>query len=211
MYAFLLVSAPVSLMALSAWFYTREERLHSPVHIFRGLVSALPMVFLWYLAGGIIPPNWGSGSLVFLYWWQFWLLPVLLTVPGWLIANGRAAGTELKATSLLSFLLPYLGVFCLGWMVFYWSMPFAAPVLVLPLLTVSSLILLAGCVELARWYGLPSGLVWALPYLAASLLGAWAYALLFWNRPAVGLLLAGFVAGGSTVGGIIILRRKYIA
>lgn len=208
MYAFLLAAAPLTLLALSAWFYSAEERQAGPIYIFKGLISSFPAVLLWLAFSLQIRPNWGSGSIIPLFWLQYWLLPQSLLVVTWLISNGFGSIANLKARTFLSFALPYTTTLLAASLVISWRLPFAPPSLALPLLTISGVLLLATCLELAAWHGLPSGLVWLLIYLAGSFLAAWAYALFFMRHELSASILTFVVSAAGIIFSLFVLHKR---
>lgn len=205
----MLASAPLLLLSLSAWFYTTEERKGNPSFIFKGMIGSFPAILLWLAITWLLKPVWGSASLVFYYWFKYFLLPVFLAAPVWGLANHWVSFRNFRSREILAFMLPYATAFLAVWMAQSWGTPFAAASLALPLLTLGAILALAGSLELCSWYGFPAGLSWLLVWVASGLLSAVAYSLFFLRYELAGLLLTLAVTAGGSVFGIIVLKRRF--
>ncbi len=206
MYAFSLMSMPLSFLVLAAWTFRPDTS--SNRSFARGALFGIPAVVIWSLAGPLYPSVWGSPLLILGFLARFWVLPFGLTTVAYAVSvgfSGLSRGLDYERT--VAFFAGSLSVFGIGHAVSSWGDPSRVYALVVPCLLVASAVAFPVLLEEAAKDGFPG----ALKYLALALAGfavaATGTALFFMRLEWLGMLVSALYGAGAVFVGLHRLRK----
>lgn len=206
MYAFALLSMPLSFMAVSAWFFGVGEK--SGRAFARGLLFGLPSVFVWILSRGLLAPVWGSPLLAIVFFARYWLLPFGLTTLAYVAAVGfSSVARNGEYDRLVSFFMGSLTVFGVAHAISSWGDRSSVFSIVLPCMLVATALAFPCLFEEAVKDGMPG----ALKPLALATLGcvvaAFGAAFFFMRLEWLGYLVSALYTSGAMALGLSRLLR----
>ncbi len=207
MYAFSLLSIPLTFLAISAWkFRGGGDTYRSFV---RGLIFGVPVIFLWSLLGPLFVPRWGSVLLPFSFLLRYWIVPLGLSVGAYGISAGFTGLTRgLDYERLVAFLFGSMTVVGIAQVVESWGLRDPAITLVLPALVASSLLSVPYFIEEAVKDGMPYAIGHFAVIFAGLLVASLAVSLFFLRLEWLGAIMTILICTGSSMIGLKRLSRR---
>jgi hypothetical protein len=207
MYAFSLLSIPLTFLSISAWkFRGGGDTYRSFV---RGLIFGVPVIFLWSLLRPVFAPRWGSILLPFSFLLRYWLVPLGLSVGAYGISAGFAGLTRgLDYERLVAFLFGSMTVVGIAQVVESWGLRDPAITLALPALVAASLLSVPYFIEEAVKDGMPYAVGHGAVIFGGLLVASLAASLFFLRLEWLGAIMTILFCTGSSMIGLQRLSRR---
>lgn len=200
MYAFAILSMPLSFFALAALTF-RSGTASYPTFV-KGSLAGIPAVLAWLLFKPLFAPAWGSWLLVLTFLFKYWVLPFGLATAAYAALAGfrnLSRGGDYESTT--AFFFGVLSVFGIAHTIESWGDPSRVYALLLPCLLAVSALAFPVPLEEAAKDGFPSASKHILLALAAFLVAALGAALFFLRFAWLGFAIAVlYMAGAGLVG-----------
>ncbi|MBU0928681.1 MAG: hypothetical protein KKA67_13085 [Spirochaetes bacterium] len=200
MYAFFILSMPLSFLVASAWALRSSEAVSRAFA--RGALFGIPAVLLWLLAAPAYSPVYGSPLLVVGFFLRYWLLPFGLTTAAYAAAVGfsrLARGDDYERC--VAFVAGSLTMFGIAHSISSWGDRSAVFTLAVPSMLAASASAFPALLEEAAKDGMPGALKQAAIALAGFAIAALAVSLFFMRLEWLGAVMTAlFTAGAAFLG-----------
>lgn len=207
MYAFSLLSMPLTFMAVSVWKFRGGGVAYRS--FVRGIIFGLPVLFLWSLLRPLFAPRWGSILLPLSFLLRYWLVPLGLSVGAYGLSAGFAGLTRgLDYERLVAFLFGSMTVVGIAQVVASWGVRDPALTLALPALVAASLLSVPYFIEEAVKDGMPYAVGHGAVILGGLLAASLAVSFFFFRLEWLGVIMTILFCAGSTLVGLKRLSRR---
>jgi hypothetical protein len=207
MYAFSLLSLPLTFMAVSVWKFRGGGASYRS--FVRGLIFGIPVIFFWSLLRPLFAPRWGSFLLPLGFLLRYWLVPLGLSVGAYGLSAGFAGLTRgLDYERLVAFLFGSMTVVGIAQVVESWGVRDPAITLAIPSLVAASLLSVPYFIEEAVKDGMPYAVGHVAVIIGGLLAASLAVSLFFFRLEWLGAIITILFCAGSTLVGLKRLSRR---
>ncbi len=207
MYAFSLLSMPLTFMAVSAWKFRGGGAIYRS--FVRGLVFGLPVVLVWTLLLPVFTPRWGSILLPLSFLLRYWLVPLGLSAGAYGLSAGFSGLTRgLDYERLVAFLFGSMTVVGFAQTIQSWGVRDPALTIAIPALAAASLLSVPYFIEESVKDGMPYALGHVAVILGGLLAASLAASLFFFRLEWLGAIVTILFCAGSTLVGLKRLSRR---